>query len=262
MSVFPSVLENYYFERKTMIYNILGVIPARYASSRFPGKPLIDLKGKSMIQRVYEGAKQSKLLNEIIVATDDERIFSAVSSFGGKVEMTSEHHTSGTDRCGEILSRNQHYDIVLNIQGDEPLVSADQIDQLLSAFEDENVLIATLGIADVSKEDKHNPNRIKLVKNKNSDALYFSRSAIPNEVHCSKEVAKAFPFMRHIGLYAYRSKVLKELVQLEKTELEKVESLEQLRWLFHGYAIRIVETKIETPNIDAPEDVDKVLDLL
>ncbi len=262
MSVFPSVLENYYFSLKAMKYNILGVIPARYESSRFPGKPLIDLKGKSMIQRVYEGAKRSSLLSEVIVATDDERIVRAVEAFGGKVEMTAAHHTSGTDRCGEILHRNSGYDIVLNIQGDEPLVSAQQIDELLSAFDDKDVQIATLGISEVSEDDKANPNRIKLVKNKKNNALYFSRSAIPNEVHSSKADAEHFPFMRHIGLYAYRSEVLKELVHLEKTHLEKVESLEQLRWLFHGYSIRIVETKIETPNIDVPADVEKVLAFL
>lgn len=215
-----------------------------------------------MIQRVYEGAQKSSLLNEVIVATDDERIVTAVNSFGGKVEMTAESHTSGTDRCGEVLSRNSHYDIVLNIQGDEPLVSAEQIDQLLSAFEDASVQIATLGIAEVSDEDKHNSNRIKLVKNAKNDALYFSRSAIPNEKNASEQVAKEFPFMRHIGLYAYRSSVLKELINLEKTQLEQIESLEQLRWLYHGYAIRIVDTTIETPNIDVPEDVEKVLRFL
>ncbi len=245
-----------------MTYSVLGVIPARYESSRFPGKPLIDLKGKSMIRRVYEGAKKSNLLSEVIVATDDKRIFSAVLEFGGKAEMTSESHTSGTDRCGEVLSRNPDFDIVLNIQGDEPLVSAQQIDDLLSAFADESVQIATLGIADVSNEDKQNPNRIKLVKDAKDNALYFSRSAIPNEVNGNEATKQTFPFMRHIGLYAYRASVLRDLVKLEKTQLEQIESLEQLRWMFHGYSIRIVETKIETPNIDVPEDVDKVLALL
>jgi 3-deoxy-manno-octulosonate cytidylyltransferase (CMP-KDO synthetase) len=244
------------------MYSVLGVIPARFESSRFPGKPLIDLKGKSMIQRVYEGTKKSKLISEVIVATDDARIEAAVKAFGGKVEMTSESHTSGTDRCGEVLSRNVDYDIVLNIQGDEPLVSAEQIDQLLSAFDDESVQIATLGIAAVSEEDKQNPNRIKLVKNAKNDALYFSRSAIPNEKNGSNLAKKEYPFMRHIGLYAYRSSVLQELIHLEKTQLEQIESLEQLRWLFHGYSIRIVETTIETPNIDVPEDLEKVLAFL
>lgn len=241
---------------------ILGVIPARFDSSRFPGKPLIDLKGKTMIQRVYEGAKRSSLLQEVIVATDDQRIFDAVQAFGGKVEMTAKSHPSGTDRCGEVLSRNLDFDIVLNIQGDEPLVSATQIDQLLAAFEDEKVQIATLGIAQVSDEDKRNTNRIKVVVDAQGDAIYFSRSAIPNEANASQEMVQSFPFMRHIGLYAYRAEVLRELVQLEKTELEQIESLEQLRWLFHGYRIRVVETEIETPNIDVPEDVSKVLDYL
>lgn len=241
---------------------VLGVIPARFSSSRFPGKPLIDLKGQTMIQRVYAGAKRSKSLHEVIVATDDIRIFDEVDRFGGKAEMTSENHSSGTDRCGEVLSRNSGYDIVLNIQGDEPLVSAQQIDELLAVFDDETVQIATLGIAEVSSEDKENPNRIKLVMNAKNEAMYFSRSAIPNEINAADAVVNAFPFLRHIGLYAYRSSVLQELIHLEKTALEQIESLEQLRWLYHGYTIRIVETRIETPNIDVPEDVEKVLAFL
>ncbi len=238
---------------------VLGVIPARFESSRFPGKPLIDLKGKTMIRRVYEGAQKSALLTDIIVATDDQRIYDEVISFGGRAEMTSLHHTSGTDRCGEVAARNADFDIVLNIQGDEPLVSAEQIDELLSAFNDLSVQIATLGIKDVSEEEKHNPNRIKLVKDIHGNALYFSRSAIPNESNATTALKNDFPFQRHIGLYAYRSEVLEKLVKLEKTQLEQIESLEQLRWLYHGYSIRIVDTEIETPNIDVPEDVEKVL---
>ncbi len=238
---------------------VLGVIPARFESSRFPGKPLIDLKGKTMIQRVYEGAKKSALLSEVIVATDDRRIYDAVCAFGGKVEMTSTEHPSGTDRCGEVHSRNREFDIVLNIQGDEPLVSAIQIDQLIRAFDDPSVQIATLGIQDVSEEEKNNPNRIKLVKNHKGNAMYFSRSAIPNEVNAPDDLRKNYPFQRHIGLYAYRSDILMELVDLEKTQLEQIESLEQLRWLYHGYSIRVVDTEIETPNIDVPGDVAKVL---
>lgn len=241
---------------------VLGVIPARFDSSRFPGKPLIDLKGKSMIQRVYEGAKRSTLLNEVIVATDDQRIVNEVLSFGGKVELTDKSHPSGTDRCGEILSRHSGFDVVLNIQGDEPLVSAQQIDELLKAFSDDEVNIATLGINDVSEDDFKNTNRIKLVTKSNGDALYFSRSPIPNTNNSDQTSKDNFPFMRHIGLYAYRSSTLMELVSLEKTLLEQVESLEQLRWLFHGYSIRVMETKIETPNIDVPADVDKVLPFL
>jgi 3-deoxy-manno-octulosonate cytidylyltransferase (CMP-KDO synthetase) len=241
---------------------VLGVIPARFDSSRFPGKPLIDLKGKTMIQRVYEGAKRSSLLTEVIVATDDQRIVDEVLSFGGKVELTDKSHPSGTDRCGEILTRHVGYDVVLNIQGDEPLVSAQQIDELLRAFDDDSVNIATLGIKDVSDGDFINPNRIKLVTKFNGDALYFSRSPIPNTNNANSTSKESYPFMRHIGLYAYRSETLLELVKLDKSLLEQIESLEQLRWLYHGYAIRVMETKIETPNIDVPADLEKVLPFL
>lgn len=241
---------------------ILGVIPARFDSSRFPGKPLIDLKGKSMIQRVYEGAKRSNLLSDVIVATDDQRIVDEVLSFGGKVEMTKKTHPSGTDRCGEVLSRHPDFDVVLNIQGDEPLVAAEQIDTILVAFQDNSVQIATLGIKDVSPEDFQNPNRIKLVTKANGDALYFSRSPIPNTNNAHPEQIANFPFMRHIGLYAYRAQTLTELVSLPKSQLEQIESLEQLRWLYHGFSIRVMETKIETPNIDVPADVEKVIHFL
>ena len=235
----------------------IGIIPARYASSRFPGKPLIDLNGKTMIQRVYEGAAKSKLLSDVIVATDDTRIYAEVERFGGKVVMTSQDHRTGTDRCGEVAMQFEA-DVVINIQGDEPLIDYRQLDQLLEAFEDETVQIATLGIADVSEADKQNPNRIKLVLNHQNDALYFSRSSVPNEHHAQQADREEFPFFRHIGVYAYRKKTLLDLVKLTPTKLEKIESLEQLRWMYYGYSIRVVETDIETPNIDVPEDVEKV----
>ncbi len=238
--------------------NIVGIIPARYASSRFPGKPLIDLKGRSMIQRVYEGAAKSEKLTQVIVATDDQRIYNEVKSFGGKVMMTSESHTTGTDRCGEVAA-TLTADVVVNIQGDEPLIDFRQLDQLCETFNDPDVKIATLGITEVSEEDRLNPNRIKIVLDKNDNALYFSRSPIPNTVNGTVE---SNSFYRHIGLYAYRADVLKELVKLEPTSLEKIESLEQLRWLYHGYKIRVVKTTIETPNIDVPEDIAKVLNRL
>ncbi len=237
---------------------IIGIIPARFASSRFPGKPLVDLKGKSMIQRVYEGAKKSTKLSRVIVATDDQRIVDEVLSFGGEVMMTSEKHTTGTDRCGEVAETVQA-DVIVNIQGDEPLVDYRQLDQLCSAFEDRHVAISTLGIGKVSHEDRQNPNRIKIVLDKDNNALYFSRSDVPNTANLSGDTEV---FYRHIGLYAYRSEILKELVRLQPTVLEKMESLEQLRWLYYGYKIRVVETTIETPNIDAPEDIAKVLELL
>ena len=240
---------------------IVGIIPARYESSRFPGKPLIDLKGKTMIQRVYEGAKNSTLLADVIVATDDQRIFNEVKRFGGNVMMTSLDHRTGTDRCGEIAQQVEA-DVIINIQGDEPLIDIRQIDTLSVAFNDPNVEIATLGIKDVSDEDKRNPNRIKIALDHLNNALYFSRSPIPNEHHSDTMVAKSFTFYRHIGVYAYRKTALNKLVMLEPTELEKIESLEQLRWMYYGHKIRVVETTIETPNVDVPEDVENVLALL
>jgi len=242
---------------------ILGVIPARFGSSRFPGKPLIDLKGKTMIRRVVEGARQSQLLTDVVVATDDQRIVDEVHSFGGKVMMTSELHQTGTDRCAEVL-RNWHepVDVVINIQGDEPLVDPKQLDALLAAFARPEVQIATLASPSITMDDLLNPNRIKLVVNANGKALYFSRSAIPNFANAKTEPLHSYPYLRHIGLYAYRSEVLEQLSQLVPTQLEKIESLEQLRWLYHDYAIHVVETEIETPNIDTPEDVEKVLAFL
>lgn len=240
---------------------IVGIIPARYQSSRFPGKPLIDLKGKTMIQRVVEGASKASLLSQVIVATDDQRIFEEVKRFGGEVMMTSDIHTTGTDRCGEVAAAIDA-DVFINIQGDEPLVSAEQLDQLCRVFSNPSVQIATLGIACTDKEELSNPNRIKLVTNAKNEALYFSRSAIPNDHHASEQAKENFPYLRHIGLYAYRKEVLSEIVQLAPNQLEKVESLEQLRWLYYGYKINVVTTTIETPNIDVPEDVEKVLHFL
>jgi 3-deoxy-manno-octulosonate cytidylyltransferase (CMP-KDO synthetase) len=173
---------------------VLGVIPARFASSRFPGKPLLDLKGKTMIQRVYEGAKKSQRIDEVIVATDDERIYNAVLAFGGKAEMTSEFHPSGTDRCAEVSNRNTSFDLVINIQGDEPLVDFRQLDSLIDAFSDEKVAIATLATENITPEDLHNPNRIKLVLDNQKKAMYFSRSAIPNAINFSGNALTAYPF--------------------------------------------------------------------
>jgi 3-deoxy-manno-octulosonate cytidylyltransferase (CMP-KDO synthetase) len=241
---------------------VLGVIPARYASSRFPGKPLIDLKGKTMIQRVYEGAKRSDRITEVVVATDDQRIYDEVLRFGGKVIMTREDHPSGTDRCAEVASQFPEMDVVINIQGDEPLVDFRQLEQLIDAFENVNTTIATLGNLTLTKEDVENPNRIKVVVDASNKALYFSRSAIPNSHHSTGNPLENYPYMRHIGLYAYRASTLQQLTNLSPTALEKIESLEQLRWLYHGYSIQLVETTIETPNIDVPADVEKVIALL
>lgn len=241
---------------------VLGVIPARYGSSRFPGKPLLEIKGKTMIQRVYEGAIKSKLITDLVVATDDERIIEEVNRFGGRVMLTSSDHPSGTDRCAEVLSHFQNIDVVINIQGDEPLVDPEQIDTLLQAFTNDQVEIGTLGIDQVSMEDLQNPNRIKLVVDHADRALYFSRSAIPNFANAKGDPLTCYPYLRHIGLYAYRAQTLREITSLEPTRLETTESLEQLRWLYYGYKIQVVKTNIETPNIDVPEDVEKVLRFL
>jgi 3-deoxy-manno-octulosonate cytidylyltransferase (CMP-KDO synthetase) len=176
--------------------------------------------------------------------------------------MTSTDHPSGTDRCGEVANTINNIDVVINIQGDEPLVDYRQIDQLAQAFLDETVTIATLGNKDISLEDINNTNRIKIVLDHQQNALYFSRSAIPNFANAGENPLENYPFMRHIGLYGYKSETLKQLIQLTPTALEKTESLEQLRWLYYGYKIKIVETDIETPNIDVPADVTKVLSLL
>lgn len=235
----------------------LAIIPSRYESSRFPGKPLIDLKGKSMIQRVYEGVESANIFDKTIVATDDERIFNHVVSFGGEAMMTSKNHGSGTDRCGEVIEKFSDYDVVVNIQGDEPLVEKMQLEQLISAFDDKNVEIATLGTPKTTRAEYNDSNRIKIVLDDKSDALYFSRSAIPFERNDNN-----YPFLRHIGLYGFKTTTLSKLVSLLPTKLEKTESLEQLRWLFYGYKIRVIETLIETPNIDVPEDVEAVLKIL
>lgn len=239
---------------------ILGVIPSRYSSSRFPGKPLIDLAGKSMIQRVYEGAIQCSDLDRVIVATDDIRIFDHVQRFGGDVLMTSDQHESGTDRCGEVLDKFPEYDVIVNIQGDEPMVDPNQLQELLAAFSSDRVHIATLGIAVKSQAELFNPNRIKVALNANGNALFFSRNPIPFgaqilEAHWLEK----YPYVRHIGLYAYRSQTLRKLVKLKPCAIEKQESLEQLRWMYYGYSINVVLTEIETPNIDTPEDIEQVL---
>lgn len=235
----------------------LAIIPSRYESSRLPGKPLIDLKGKSMIQRVFEGVKKANIFDETVVATDDKRIFEHVLSFGGKAMMTSKNHESGTDRCGEVIESFTGYDIVVNIQGDEPLVDKQQLEQLISAFEDRNVEIATLGTPKITQAEYHDNNRIKIALDNKNDALYFSRSPIPFERKDNE-----YPFLRHIGLYGFKVSTLSKIVSLDPTKLEKTESLEQLRWLYYGYKIRVIETLIETPNIDVPEDVEAVLRML
>ena len=238
----------------------LGIIPARYASTRFPAKPLALLGGKPVIQRVYEQVIGQ--LDDAYVATDDERIEAAVKAFGGKVVMTSENHKSGTDRCYEAACKiGDGYDVIVNIQGDEPFIQHSQLKSIKSCFDDNATQIATL-VKPFSAEDSfqslENPNSPKVVINNNQQALYFSRSVIPYLRGIDKEEwLKNHIYYRHIGLYAYRKDVLKEITSLPQSSLELAESLEQLRWLENGYVIKVGFTDVETIGIDTPEDLMK-----
>lgn len=239
--------------------SILAIIPARYASTRFPGKPLIDLGGKTMIQRVYEQTKLASLIQDVVVATDDDRIFNHVRSFGGKVVMTG-NHSSGTDRCFDALQQQQKkYEYVINVQGDEPFIQPAQID-LLAAALDGTTEIATLAKKITDTETIFNANVVKVVFNQHGKALYFSRSPIPHVRNKPEsEWLQSTPFYKHIGMYAYRSDVLQKITSLPVSLLEQTESLEQLRWLEHGYSISVFETEIENLGIDTPEDVQRAL---
>lgn len=243
--------------------NILGVIPARYASTRFPAKPLVDIAGKSMIQRVYEQVSKSKSLTKVVVATDDQRIVEHVLGFGGTVVMTSNQHPSGTDRCYEALSQQQdEFNYVINIQGDEPFIRPEQID-LLAALLDGQTMIATLVKKLTDQKDLFNPNVVKAVLAMDGQALYFSRSPVPHVRNTKEEEwLQKGSFYKHIGMYAYRADTLEKLTKLDVSPLEKAESLEQLRWLDNGYSIKTTETKSETIGIDTPEDLQKALHFL
>ena len=240
--------------------NILGIIPARYGSTRFPGKPLVSINGVSMIQRVYEQALKSKSLKKVIVATDDERIAQHVLTFNGEVMMTSPQHLSGTDRCAEIILRGKEkWDAVINIQGDEPYIHPEQIDLLCSCFELKDVSIATLVKQIANIDELFNHNNVKVVLNKKREAIYFSRSPIPyNRNFPEQEWLKHSTYYKHIGIYGYRSSILNEIATLAKTNLEITESLEQLRWIENGYTIHVAITKHESISIDTPEDLEKV----
>lgn len=233
----------------------IGIIPARYASTRFPGKPLAILGGKTVIERVYE--QVSGVLEDSFVATDDERIYHAVEEFGGKVVMTSPDHKSGTDRIAEAVRKiGGDYDVVVNVQGDEPFIRREQIASLCHCFDDPETQIATLGKPFAEMEQVENPNSPKIVTDKRGFALYFSRSVIPYVRGVERdEWLEHYPYLKHLGLYAYRSEVLQEVTKLPQSPLEKAESLEQLRWLENGYRIRVALTDIETVGIDTPEDL-------
>ena len=240
---------------------IAGIIPARYASTRYPGKPLIDIQGKSMIQRVYEQAAQSKLLHKLVVATDDERILRHVQSFGGEAVMTSPDHANGTDRCLEALQQlGPDYTYVINIQGDEPFIDPQQIDELAAILKDGTTELATQMIPVSNHEELFDIGEVKIVLNDNMEALYFSRMVIPFIKGVDeKEWHLHFNYHRHVGMYAYRRDVLEKISEIPVSSLEQAESLEQLRWLQSGFKIKCVPTRFESHCIDTPGDVEKVL---
>ena len=240
----------------------IGIIPARYASTRFPGKPLAILGGKTVIQRVYEQA--SSVLEEAYVATDDERILQTVEQFGGRAVMTRADHKSGTDRIEEAAEKiGTDADVIINVQGDEPFIQPSQIETMMRLFDNPTTQIGTLGKRFDSIEATLNPNSPKIVTDLQGFALYFSRSIIPFVRGKEQtEWLKSYPFLKHLGLYAYRREVLHEVTQLPQSHLELAESLEQLRWLENGYRIRVGLTDVETVGIDTPEDLERAEEFL
>ena len=242
--------------------NFTAIIPARYASTRFPGKPLALLGNKPVIQHVYE--QTSSVLSDVWVATDDDRIREAVEKFGGRVVMTRADHKSGTDRIEEAAEKTgTQADVIINIQGDEPFVQPSQIKTLMQLFDNADTQIGTLGKHFENIEAVNNPNSPKIVTDKQGFALYFSRSVIPYIRGAQdNEWLSHFPFLKHLGLYAYRREVLHEITQLPQSSLEIAESLEQLRWLENGYRIRVGLTDVETVGIDTPEDLQRAEEFL
>lgn len=240
----------------------IGIIPARYASTRFPGKPLALLGGKPVIQHVYE--KVAAVLEAAYVATDDERIYDVVKSFGGQVVMTRTDHKSGTDRIEEAIEKiGGKWDVVVNVQGDEPFVAKSQLDTICHCFDDPTTQIATLGKPFESMEAVQNPNSPKIVVDNMGFAMYFSRSVIPYVRGKEKSSwLTHYPFLKHLGIYAYRKDVLRQVTQLPQSSLEIAESLEQLRWLQNGFKIKVGTTDVETVGIDTPQDLERAEEFL
>ena len=236
---------------------VIGIIPARYASSRFPGKPLAKLGGKYVIQRVVE--QVGAVLDDVYVATDDERIYNIATSMGAKAVMTRSDHQSGTDRIAEALEKiGGNFDVVVNIQGDEPFIQKSQIETVVACFNDADTQIATLGKKFATIEEAKNPNSPKIILDNRSYAMYFTRALAP--YIRGKEESQwlnVYPFLKHIGLYAYRTEVLREITKLPRSPLELAEGLEQLRWLQNGYKIKVGLTEVETVGIDTPEDLQR-----
>ena len=240
----------------------IGIIPARYASTRFPGKPLALLGGKPVIQHVYE--KVTAVLETAYVATDDERIYDVVKAFGGQVVMTRTDHKSGTDRIEEAIEKiGGEWDVVVNVQGDEPFVAKSQLDTICHCFDDPTTQIATLGKPFESMEAVQNPNSPKIVVDNMGFAMYFSRSVIPYVRGKEKSSwLTHYPFLKHLGIYAYRKDVLRQITQLPQSSLEIAESLEQLRWLQNGFKIKVGTTDVETVGIDTPQDLERAEEFL
>lgn len=240
----------------------IGIIPARYASTRFPGKPLALLGGKPVIQHIYE--KVAAVLEAAYVATDDKRIYDVVKSFGGQVVMTRTDHKSGTDRIEEAIEKiGGEWDVVVNVQGDEPFVAKSQLDTICHCFDDPTTQIATLGKPFESMEAVQNPNSPKIIVDNMGFAMYFSRSVIPYVR--GKEMSSwltHYPFLKHLGIYAYRKDVLRQVTQLPQSSLEIAESLEQLRWLQNGFKIKVGTTDVETVGIDTPQDLERAEEFL
>ena len=239
---------------------VLAVIPARYASTRFPGKPLALIAGRPMIQWVWEGVSRISVISDAVVATDDTRIFDTVLGFGGRAMMTASTHRSGTDRCGEVLDRmDSDADVIVNVQGDEPRVEHTQIELLASCFDDPSVQIATLKKEITSTDDLFSPNVVKVVDDLKGNAIYFSRNPIPFvRGAANDEWLQHHKFYKHIGIYAFRREVLQQVVRLPQSQLETCESLEQLRWIENGYRIAVRETDAENIGVDTPEDLAKL----
>lgn len=234
--------------------NTLCVIPARYASTRLPGKPLADIAGKPMIVRVYEQAAKAKRISGVIAAVDDERVYEAVVSHGGRAMMTAKNHPTGTDRLAEVAAAHPEAELIINVQGDEPLIEPDLIDALAAAFEgDEELQMATVKSPMTDEDEMKNPNNVKVVTDKNGYALYFSRSLLPYP-----REASGVTVYKHIGIYAYRRDFLLRYARMEPTALERTESLEQLRALENGYKIKVIATDFRFVGVDTPEDLAEV----
>lgn len=242
--------------------NVLGIIPARYASTRFPGKPLVNINGKSMIQRVYE--RSSQVIEDLIVATDNDIIADKVKEFDGQVILTSEKHNSGTERCAEAMIKYQElsgkdFDVIINIQGDEPFIHKEHLTKIINCFENRDTQIATLAKHITDNSDIFNPDKPKVLINNDKFAIYFSRSPIPYiRDHKKEDWHLHHKFYKHIGIYAYKKETLKKITKLEKADLEIAESLEQNRWIQNGYKIYVGLTEKESISIDTQNDLDYV----